>query len=138
MEAQLFDKVRCKGFYKSYRDGLYIALDKRNLTADLMNSHLATAYNSGLVESEVEQVEKTYYQHKDMNFAGVIVGFIDLKVVGYLEVMYEDAVDVGVGIIPEKYYVAKLPKEVVRCAIVYYANNRKHYVPLEDIVETIG
>ena len=50
--------------------------------------------------------------------------------------IYEDECDVGVGVITEKFYVAKRPKETVKCAIVYYANNMKHYVPIEDIVET--
>ena len=58
--------------------------------------------------------------------------------VGYLDVIYQDECDVGVGTIPEKYYISKRPKEVIKCAIVYYANNLKHFVPLDDIVEILG
>lgn len=133
MEVKLFDKCKCKGFYKKVHDGIYIQLDSKNLTADLMNSNI----QGELVEEDIECAEKRYYEHKNGNFSGVIVGFVDLVLVGYLDVIYQDECDVGVGIIPEKYYIAKRPKEVVKCAIVYYANNLKHYVPLEDIVEIL-
>lgn len=132
MEVKLFDRCKCKGFYKKVYDGTYIELDTKNLTADLMNSH-----SDEIVEKDVECAEKVYYEHKISNFSGVIVGFKNIVTVGYLDVNYDDAVDVGVGVIPEKYYVSKRPKEVVRCAIVYYADNMKHYTPIEDIVEII-
>lgn len=131
METKLFDKVKCKGFYKPHRDGLYIELDKENLTATLKTS----AFN--VVEEDVEEAEKTYFKHVPQNFSGVVVGYKDLVIVGYLDVLYDDAIDTGIGTIPEKYYIAKRPKDVVKCAIVYYADNKKHYVPLEDIVEII-
>ena len=63
----------------------------------------------------------------------MIVGFTDLIVTGYLDVIYNDAIDVGVGILPEQFFVQKNKNHVEKCAIVYYANNKKHYVPLEDI-----
>ena len=127
----LFDKVKCKGFYSKVHDGTYIFLDTQNLKAAHMNSN---AINTDcLVEEDVDRVEKIYYKHVNQNFCGVIVGFTNLVVTGYLDVIYNDAVDVGVGIIPEQFFVQKNPKRVVKCAIVYYANNKKHYVPLEDI-----
>ena len=129
----LFDKVKCRGFYKKVHDGVFVYLDKSTLTAYSMNSNLAGVDNDGTVEEEVHEVEKTYYEHKVGNFSGVIVGFKDLVVKGYLDVIYQDAIDVGVGVIPEKFYVEKNPKDVVKCAIVYYSNNKKHFVPLEDI-----
>ena len=132
---ELFEKVKCKGFYKKVHDGIYVYLDKSTLTAYAMNSNLADVDNDGTMETDIDCVEKTYYEHKTQNFSGVIVGFKDLIVKGYLVVEYQDAVDVGVGVIPEKYYVCKEPKEVVKCAVVYYANNMKHYVPLDDISE---
>lgn len=136
-EAKLFDRCKCKGLYKKVYDGLFVYLDKENLKADLVNTNLAGADNDGTVEKDIDCAEKRYYEHKDSNFSGIIVGFTDLVVVGFLDVIYQDACDVGVGIIPEAFYVSKRPKEVVKCAIVYYANNKKHYVPLEDIVEII-
>lgn len=137
MEAKLFDKCRCKGFYKRAHDGLFIHLDRENLKAELININLACADDDGVVEEDIDCAKKRYYEHKDGNFKGVIVGFVDLVVVGWLDVIYQDACDVGVGVIPEKYYIAKSPKEIVKCAVVYYSNNKKHYAPIDDIVEII-
>lgn len=133
MEVKLFDKCKCKGFYKKVHDGIYIQLDSNNLTADLMNPNV----QGGLVEEDIECAEKRYYEHKQSNFSGVIVGFISLVVVGYLDVIYDCGVDVGFGTMPDKYYISKRPKEIVKCAIVYYANNLKHFVPIDDIVEVL-
>lgn len=135
----LFKKVKCKGFYKKVHDGIYIELDKNTLTATAINTNLidVDGNNYGIMEEDVHRVEKTYYEYVEKRFSGVVVGFVDLVVKGYLDVIYQEPCDVGVGIIPEKFYVAKTTKEVVKCAIVYYANNKKHYVPVEDITEDI-
>lgn len=126
-EIKLFDMCKGKGFYKKTYDGRFVYLDKTSLTADLVNSSNET------LEKDIESAEKTYYEYVEANCRGVVVGFIDLVVKGYLDVIYQDACDVGVGVIPEKFFVEKRPKEVVKCAVVYYANNRKHYVPLDGI-----
>ena len=120
MSIKLFDKIQCKGFYKPAHDGIFIQLDKSTLTAYSMNMNLVDVDNDGTVETDIDCVEKTYYEHIKSNFSGVIVGFKDLIIKGYLDVIYEDAIDVGLGIIPEKFYVAKRPKEIVKCGIVYY------------------
>lgn len=133
----LFDKVKCKGFYKRIYDGIYMYLDQTTLTAYGINTNLANGDNDGTFASDVDSIEKTYYEHKDANFTGVIVGYKDIVVTGYLDAEYQDFIDVGVGIIPPKYYVDKRPKDIVKCAIVYYANNKKHYVPLDDIIEIL-
>lgn len=79
--------------------------------------------------------KKNYFKHVDKNFIGVIVWYKVIK--GYLDSVYQEECDVGVGVIPEAFYVSKRAKETVKCAVVYYANNMKHYVPLEDILEVI-
>lgn len=81
--------------------------------------------------------KKNYFKHVDKNFIGVIVGYKDIVIKGYLDSVYQEECDVGVGVIPEAFYVSKRAKETVKCAVVYYANNMKHYVPLEDILEVI-
>lgn len=132
---KLFDKVKCKGFYKKVSDGIWVHLDKSTLTAYAMNTNLVDTDNDGTMEADIDCVEKTYYEHRKGNFTGVIVGFKDLVVKGYLDVIYQDECDVGIGVIPEKFYVEKRAKEVVKCAIVYYADNKKHFVPIEDITK---
>ena len=42
-------------------------------------------------------IGETNYEYKEQKFTGVIVGFVDLVIVGYLEVIYQDVIDVGVG-----------------------------------------
>lgn len=106
---------------------------KQEFTHDAMDNNLADGSNDGTVEKNVEYIEKTYFKHVDKNFIGVIVGYKDIVVKGYLDAVYQDECDVGVGVIPEAFYVSKRAKETVKCAVVYYANNMKHYVPLEDL-----
>lgn len=126
----LFKKVSCTGFLKKILDGRFITLDKDSLTADLCDSSLT---GDAVLEHDIDRAEKTYYEYVNKKCKGIVVGFIDIVVKGYLDVIYEDAVDVGLGVIPEKFYVCKEPKDVERCAIVYYANNRKHLVPISMI-----
>ena len=132
MQLGLFDKCTFSGFYTKAHDGRFVYLNKKELTADLCDINKWDE-NDGIIEANCERAEKTYYKHVSANGKGVIVGFIDLVVVGYLDVVYEDECDVGVGVIPSAFYVTKTPKEIVKCAIVYYSNNKKHYVPLTDL-----
>jgi hypothetical protein len=133
MGIKLFDMCSFSGFYKKVHDGRFIHLDKNTLTANLIDTNLADGESDGVVEKDCDRAEKKYFEHVKANGKGVVVGFIDLVVVGYLDVIYNDACDVGVGIIPESFYVTKSAKETAKCAIVYYSNNKKHYVPLCDI-----
>lgn len=126
----LFKKVSCTGFLKKAWDGRFITLDKDSLTANLCDSSLT---GDAVIEHDIDRAEKTYYEYVNKKCKGIVVGFIDIVVKGYLDVIYQDAVDVGVGVIPEKFYVCKEPKDIERCAIVYYANNKKHLVPIRMI-----
>lgn len=125
---KLFEKYKCKGFYKRIYDGIYINLDKKELTATAMK-------NSEIIDEDVFCVEKTLYEYIKKDFQGIVVGTKKIMTEEYLDVIYEDEIDIGVGIIPEKFYVDKRAKKVVECAIVYYANNKKHLVPISDIEE---
>ncbi len=129
-EIKIFDKVSCRGFYTKAYDGNYIALDRTALKADAYNSN-----SDQPIEEDIDMMEKTYFRHVKHNFRGVVVGKKDIVISGYLDVCYDDAVDVGVGVIPERFYISKRAKETKSVYIVYYANNRKHYVSAEDIAE---
>lgn len=134
-QVKVFDMCKCTGFYKKVNDGRFIQLNEDDCTGDLCDINICDDHGLVPIEKDIETAEKTYYQYVKANInKGVIVGFIDLVVKGWLDVNYEDALDVGLGVMPEKFYVSKRPKEVVKCAIVYYANNKKHYVPLHDII----
>ena len=135
--TKIFGKYWCKGFYKKVHDGVCVALDKKNLRADWINTKLWDQECEGVVEKDIETAEKTYFEYVSQNFTGVVVGFVDLIVEGYLDVNYEDAIDTGLGTIPERFYVSKRAKTVIPCAIVYYSNNKKHYVPVDDLEEIL-
>lgn len=129
----LFQMVKCGGFYKKAHDGICIMLNKDDLTADAINTNLWDTEDEGIIEHDCDRVEKKYYEFVKANCKGVVVGIVDLIVTGYLDVIYQDACDVGEGVIPEKFYVTKTAKDTVKCAVVYYANNMKHNVPLSCI-----
>jgi len=99
----LFDKVKCKGFYKKVHDGKYLFLDEDSLKA--YDGADLDCIGNPKEDAEVEGIEKTYYEYVKGNFSGVIVGFKDLVVKCYLDAIYQEAVDVGVGTIQEKFYV---------------------------------
>lgn len=98
----LFDKVKCKGFYKKFNDGKWLRLDRKTLTADAMDNNLVSMGNDGTTEKDVEYIEKNYFKHVDKNFIGVIVGYKDIVIKGYLDSVYQEECDVGVGVIPEQ------------------------------------
>ncbi len=77
---------------------------------------------------------KTYYDRKRLNFTGIIVGTEKVVAKGWLVV---DTVNPYYS--PEYCIIKKEPEEVIDCYIVYYAENRKRYVPFEDLtIETRG
>ncbi|MEG0365533.1 MAG: hypothetical protein RR585_01765, partial [Coprobacillus sp.] len=74
-----------------------------------------------------EEHRKTYYERKDKSFTGFLVGYKDIVINGIVGVDYND------NPYCECDYIYKQPLKVCKCAIIYFANNRKRYVPLEDI-----
>ena len=52
MNLNLFEKVKCKGFYKPFKDGRWLYLDKEKLTADAMDNNLADGKHYGTVEKD--------------------------------------------------------------------------------------
>lgn len=71
---------------------------------------------------------KTYYELTKKDFTGFAVGIKDICATGYLVVdtcfHYNGS---------EHLAIRKEPKDIYKCAIVYYGNNRKRFVPVENI-----
>lgn len=109
---KLFEKYKCNGFYKRIYDG--VSLD---------------------LKGGEEVVEKTYYEYVKKEFRGVVVGSKELLIEAFLCAEFTDSYDTGMGTMPSREWVSKNPKKVVECAIVYYANNKKHLVPINDVEE---
>lgn len=124
----LFKKVKCSSFLKKVWDGKFIQVYKGELDS-------ASYCDSNDPENEIESdccgeydFLKTYYEKKQRNFTGFVVGIKDIVVTGYLVADTDSCPYNG-----EHLKIYKHPKEIIKCAIVYYGNNRKRYVPLENI-----
>jgi hypothetical protein len=118
VEITLFEKYRTTGFLKKAHDGVYV-VPKDSETAVCVRK-------TGEEELEMPcSVDKTYYEHVKSEGTGVVVGFKDVAINGYIDVDYSEGFST--------FDFQSRSKETVKCAIVYYANNKKHLVPLEDI-----
>ncbi len=122
----LFKTVKCNGFLKPVHDGKFIHVDNDTLDAYYEDNNTEKV-GECLCDGSLEYL-KTYMQLTQRNFKGVVVGIKNVVVSAWL---VADTYSHYNG--REYIKVTKEPKEVKECAIVYYANNRKHYVPLECI-----
>lgn len=76
-----------------------------------------------------ETVEKTYYDRIEDEFEGVIVGYKNLVVTGYLGTDWYEDDERSYG------YCFKKPKDVVKVARVYFKNNCSRLVPLDAMTD---
>lgn len=128
MKDILFKKVKCNAYLKRVRDTKFIDVDQDTLTADYVThkGHEVTREESGC-EGDLDFL-KTYYDFTKKEFTGFVVGIKDIYATEYL------IADTGYHCNGREYIeVRKEPKDIYKCAIVYYGNNRKRYVPLENI-----
>lgn len=132
----LFQRCRCTAYLKKVWDGACIQRLKPSET-DSGREEFELEYGNHVVPDDAPRfspcegaydVEKTYYERRELEFTGVCVGLKKIKTEGYLGVDYCE---------PEYgkpfHKVFKEPKTQVECAIVYFANNQKRYVPLDAI-----
>lgn len=130
MKPQLFQKVDCYGYLKKVYDGRFIeTFENEGKTLD------CTYIDTNNPDLNIEcqycgdfDFLKTYYEHRERKFSGIVVGFKYLVIDGYLTV--ETCYD-HLGV--EYTKLGKKCNKTALCAIVYYADNRKRYVPLNDI-----
>jgi hypothetical protein len=123
VEITLFEKYRTTGFLKKAHDGVYV-VPKDNETAVCVRK-------TGEEELRMPcSVDKTYYEYVKSEGTGVVVGFKDVVINGYIDVDFLEEFSRGSEL---HFDFQSRSKETVKCAIVYYANNKKHLVPLEDI-----
>lgn len=139
----------CKGYLKKVDDGAFIqrippeqAEDKEEhfiLHSNAIDSKAAEKsnpfdYSASKPEYEESsccgehELLKTYFERKEQNFAGVIVGKKKVTVTGWL------TVDTYYRYNGSEYRrIEKEANEVIDCAVVYFSEGRKRYVPLEYI-----
>lgn len=137
-----FRTVKCTGYLKKVNDGRFILND--NNVCQYVDLNSKDKPDEGFYRDEcdmcwVKDIEeycgsleflKTYYQIVKKEFTGMCVGYKDIIITSWL---YMDAYDNYNG--TEIDYVGKQAKDVIRCGVVYFADNRKRYVPLDNMVE---
>lgn len=124
-----FKTVKCNAYLKKVKDGRYIEVlknegDMKDCTYMINDEPYKTecGYDGSL------EFLKTYFEISVKEFEGVLVGYKDIVITGYLTVEtdydWQNCESTRLG---------KTPKQIIKCGIVYFGNNRKRLVPLENI-----
>ncbi len=131
----MFETVRCSHYLKKIKDGRHIFRIEKGMRQNSRTEwEYAWCEDGEYKEKEVPPEDfggsdfiKTYYERTEKDFTGIVVGF---DLVTTKAELYMDCSDDECG-----YYewVAKNPKEQIKCARVYYGCNRSRMVPLDDI-----
>ena len=125
MKPDLFQRVECSGYMKKIYDGKYIEIVADE--AVYMNANDTDFEVTSECSGDLDFL-KTYYEHRQRNLKGVVVGYRNVVVTGYL--VAETICDFAGR---ECIRISKVPKDTVECAVVYYANNKKSLVPIAEI-----
>lgn len=136
-----FKKVKCSSFLTKVKDGRYIELshdENGNIDSAwyVFGCKDGKAIQKEVPESEYVEGEggitKTYYREVKKKFNGVVVGYKDIYMNGLIYLDTELDYKYSEHVVIKKYKF-----NLVRCAIVYYADNLKHYVPINSITEEV-
>ena len=144
MDNKLFVKVRCRAYMKMAKDGVFIVM--YNPDGTVCEDRLMKSYNGKAVamkrnfengdDIEVEDlsefcgqcVEKTYRERVEADFIGVVVGYTTIKANGLIGTDWNDSPYGG-----DFGYCFKNTTLAPKVAVVYFKNNCKRYVLLEDM-----
>lgn len=145
-QPKLFTKVKCVAYLKKHNDGVHIELfnpDGSGCAEKYVTSYdsqaIAIRYDAktgknieiaDLSDFDGSCVEKVYRKRVEEEFAGVIVGYKSVKVVGLIGTAWRDD-DYGA----EHGYCFKEVKYAPKVAVVYFKNNCKRYVLLDDLLK---
>lgn len=147
---KLFVKVRCRAYMKKIKDGVYIQGFNSDGTMIMNGRNRFTitdklvAYGRGpnwetdfrdvelkdLSSCEGEAVTKRYRERIEEDFTGIVVGYTTLKCEGLIGTDWNDdeyGGDFG--------YCFKQTTYAPKVAVVYFKNNCKRYVLLDDMEE---
>lgn len=130
----MFQKVKCKGYMKKVNDGRRIVRHPDSGKIESCEYYYGWDDEKGDITKEVENYDgsldflKTYYEHRELEFTGVVVGMKMIVATGYLTVDtntdYRGCEHIKLG---------KYPKDQVKCALVYYGCNKSRWVPLSEL-----
>lgn len=122
--------VHCTSYLKPVRDGRCLDTEKDK------HGRITEVHYVGNGDDIPDKCEcegsleflKTYYEKKQVEFDGVLVGTKKIVVDGYLYADTDYHPYVG-----ERIVVGKQANTTVLCGIVFFGNNQKRYVPMEDL-----
>ena len=138
---KLFSMVKCKAYLKKESDGVYIELMnpdgslRYEKTVDSLDC-TAIAKKEDVVIKDLSDfdgscVKKVYRERVEAEFTGVVVGYTRVKVSGLIGTIWEE---------PEYFQsygcCFKQAVDVPKVAVVYFKNNCKRYVLLDDLEES--
>lgn len=132
-KEMLFQKAKCRGYLKKVHDGRFIAMDSAGNCTYVDNSITENGepWSCPVPEEDYDGSEhflKTYYQYKEQNFSGVVTGIKDVIITAYL------TIDTNYDYRGCEYVaIQRVPDNVLTCAVVFYANNLSHLVPVEKL-----
>lgn len=139
---KLFSMVQCKGYMEKVKDGITINLYDENgapCGAESAVTAVATRWLGGKWEREEfadlsefsgQTVEKTYFERREEEFVGCFVGYKRIVATGMIGTgTYENFGQ------EDRNCCFKKPKWNPKVGIVYYKNNAKRYVLVEDMEE---
>ena len=144
-QPKLFTKVKCVAYMKKIKDGVHIVMyepDGTETEGKDMKSYSGRAVAVKYDEKRGENVEikdlsdfcgdsvkKVYRERCEEIFKGVVVGYTTIKIAGII----------GTDWICEDYgghgYCFKQVTDASKVAVVYFKNNCKRYVLLDDLQE---
>lgn len=146
---KLGDKVHCHAYLRKYYDGVYLFVSKPNGEMVKGNTwgepYDVRAYKNDYTKDgwgskeiadlsafEGESVPKRYRQRVECEFDGVFVGWTHIVVSGRIGTDTSMMVCDMEGHLEEVYHLTK-NTEKQKVAIVYFRNNARRYVPVEDM-----
>lgn len=141
---KIFIKVKCHAYLRKAHDGIRITIyDKdgyvcsNKTVADPSYKALVETFDfdkaeyvtlANLSEWDGSGYEKTYRERVEEEFTGVVVGITEVNVKGQIGTDWEcDEYGREYG------HCYKLITDRQKVAVVYFKNNAKRYVPLEDL-----
>lgn len=142
---ELFHKVKCRAYLKKVSDGVHIIISDPNgrvyehnsvaisdfgkvkAEACRLTENFETEVIADLSNFEGETVEKTYRRRVEETFTGFIVGVTHVKVKGVIGTDWRSDEYYEHG------YCFKETTDQPKVAVVYFKNNCKRYVLLDDI-----
>lgn len=144
--VKLFKKVHCKAYMARVCDTVHIQFYNADGTfcydktvTDYKAKAIAYKFNKDKWENEEikdlsafdgDSVEKIYRERKECEFDGFVVGYTRLDVKGRIGTNWDDP-EYGT----EYGFCFKMITERPKVAVVYFKNNMKRYVLLEDMEE---